>query len=367
MALTSQDETDLILPLYQGAQENPYFATFLERLRRRTEADHVAIALRTIGASGSESVVFHAGTDLHALAAERGIESLHMLEDEHGDRLRLGRAYSVAEFVDHDAAYRARRAAGIVKLGILDERVVRVLEEAGLSASLVLARRKSCSAADSALLSNLAPYVTQAVRHLVAAERQRIAAEMTAQGLGRSGVGWILFESDGRIAAIDPACERLLADLAGIAARPGERLRDIRQQAEEQLAAAASEMARNLDALSRVVVLSDDPRIEALLVPTEDALVTTLKPAAMLALCRLPRQPSPERPERLAQLFELPKREAELAIALADGLSIAEAAETMGLTLETARNYSKRLYAKLGVRGQAELVRLIYESTAVLA
>jgi DNA-binding CsgD family transcriptional regulator len=38
----------------------------------------------------------------------------------------------------------------------------------------------------------------------------------------------------------------------------------------------------------------------------------------------------------------------------------------MGLTIETARNYSKKLYAKLGVRGQAELVRLVYESSAVL-
>ncbi|MEJ2459021.1 MAG: helix-turn-helix transcriptional regulator, partial [Novosphingobium sp.] len=65
--------------------------------------------------------------------------------------------------------------------------------------------------------------------------------------------------------------------------------------------------------------------------------------------------------------FELPRREAELAVALNEGLSIAEAAERMGLTLETARNYSKRLYAKLGVRGQAQLVRLVSDSVAVMA
>ncbi|MFD2136325.1 helix-turn-helix transcriptional regulator [Novosphingobium resinovorum] len=59
-------------------------------------------------------------------------------------------------------------------------------------------------------------------------------------------------------------------------------------------------------------------------------------------------------------------REAQLAIALNEGQSIAEAAENMGLTLETARNYSKRLYAKLGVRGQAELVRLVSDSVAVM-
>lgn len=44
-----------------------------------------------------------------------------------------------------------------------------------------------------------------------------------------------------------------------------------------------------------------------------------------------------------------------------------EAAHMMGLTDETARNYSKRIYAKMGVRGQAELVRLIFLSSASLA
>jgi DNA-binding CsgD family transcriptional regulator len=290
-----------------------------------------------------------------------------MLEDAHRDQLRLGRAYSVAEFIDHDPAYKAQRAAGIEQLGIFDERVLRVLDESGVTATLVLARRNPCSAADAALLSNLAPYVALAIRNLIDAERQRVEAAMTAQGLGRSGVGWILFDSDARVAAIDPTTEKLLLELAGIAARPAERLRDIDQKAEEQLASAAAELAENLQAEMRSVVLSDDPRIEALLVPANGVPVTTLKPPVMLALCRLPRLASPDRPGRLARLFDLPKREAELAIALSDGFSIAEAADAMGLTLETARNYSKRLYAKLGLRGQAELVRLVYESSAVLA
>jgi len=367
MSLTSQDETDLILPLYQGAQEDPHFATFLERLRRRTDADHVAIAIRRSDTRDAESTTFHAGIDLESLAAALGIDALHMLEDVHRDHLRLGRAYSVAEFIDHDPAYKARRAAGIEQLGIIDERVVRFLDETGISATLVLARRKPCSAADAALLSNLAPYVALAIRNLINVEMKMVEAEMTAQGLGRSGMGWILFDREARISAIDPATGRLLAKLAGIAARPGERLRDLGQHAEEQLASAAAELAVSDEAETRSVVLRDDPRIEALLVPASGVELTTLKPPAMLALCRLPREASPDRPDRLARLFDLPRREAELAIALADGLSIVEAAEAMGLTVETARNYSKRLYAKLDVRGQAELVRLIYESSAVLA
>ena len=70
MALTSQDETDLILPLYQGARENPRFATFLERLRRRTEAEYIAIAIRRSDVPRAATTRFHAGADIHAAGIE---------------------------------------------------------------------------------------------------------------------------------------------------------------------------------------------------------------------------------------------------------------------------------------------------------
>jgi len=50
---------------------------------------------------------------------------------------------------------------------------------------------------------------------------------------------------------------------------------------------------------------------------------------------------------------------------MAQAISISDAAETLGLTIETARNYSKKIYAKTGARGQAELVRIVL--TSVLA
>ena len=87
----------------------------------------------------------------------------------------------------------------------------------------------------------------------------------------------------------------------------------------------------------------------------------------MIAWCRFERSDHGRRIDALSKLFNLPPREAEFAVAVADGLSIAEAGKQMGLTLETARNYSKQLYAKLDVSGQAQLVRLVLRSGAALA
>ena len=59
--------------------------------------------------------------------------------------------------------------------------------------------------------------------------------------------------------------------------------------------------------------------------------------------------------------------EARLAWQLAQGTSIAEAASMTGLSEETARNYSKKIYAKTGARGQPELVRIILTSVLAIA
>jgi DNA-binding CsgD family transcriptional regulator len=71
-------------------------------------------------------------------------------------------------------------------------------------------------------------------------------------------------------------------------------------------------------------------------------------------------------PVHLMALHGLSRMEARLAWALCQGSSLNEAAEELGLTRETARNYSKRIYTKVGARGQADLVRLILTGIAPL-
>jgi len=71
--------------------------------------------------------------------------------------------------------------------------------------------------------------------------------------------------------------------------------------------------------------------------------------------------------ERLiATLFDLSPSEANLAALLTQGLTLAEAARETGLTESTVRSYSKKIFAKVGVGRQAELVRLILRSVAML-
>jgi len=74
-----------------------------------------------------------------------------------------------------------------------------------------------------------------------------------------------------------------------------------------------------------------------------------------------------DRCEQLVELFGLLPSEARLAWAIAQGIPISEAAANLGITVETARNYSKKIYAKTGARGQAELVRIVLTSVLAIA
>jgi DNA-binding CsgD family transcriptional regulator len=48
-------------------------------------------------------------------------------------------------------------------------------------------------------------------------------------------------------------------------------------------------------------------------------------------------------------------------------MTIAEAANALGLSVESARTYSKGVYLKTGARGQADLVRLVHRSVLTIA
>lgn len=62
---------------------------------------------------------------------------------------------------------------------------------------------------------------------------------------------------------------------------------------------------------------------------------------------------------RLRSLYQLSNREAQLAIALADGATPQDIAEDWGIAIGTVRTQIKHLSAKLGCHRQADIVRIV--------
>jgi DNA-binding CsgD family transcriptional regulator len=96
-----------------------------------------------------------------------------------------------------------------------------------------------------------------------------------------------------------------------------------------------------------------------------DQYQSEVSPALIVYACDpMQQEMAPKR--FVAQLFGFNSSEASLAALLANGMTLAQAARELGITENTARTYSKRMFDKMGVRRQTELVRLILTGVAPL-
>ncbi|WP_138472696.1 helix-turn-helix transcriptional regulator [Poseidonocella sp. HB161398] len=67
--------------------------------------------------------------------------------------------------------------------------------------------------------------------------------------------------------------------------------------------------------------------------------------------------------ETLRAVFGLTRSEALVAAGISHGLSLREISDELSLSIETTRTYSKRIYSKLGISRQSELVSQVLRVT----
>ena len=173
-------------------------------------------------------------------------------------------------------------------------------------------------------------------------------------------------DAKGRIVATSAAADTLLQHGSGLRRTAGDRLIAQDIMVDRRLTAAIRAVGEGAAGRPRAINISTDPWVDLLIVPGGAEAANT-SGAAMIAYIQGDSLSLDDRHEQIAELFGLLPSEARFALLLSRGLSIAEAGAKLGLTIETARNYSKKIYAKTGARGQADLVRFILTSVLSLA
>jgi DNA-binding CsgD family transcriptional regulator len=158
------------------------------------------------------------------------------------------------------------------------------------------------------------------------------------------GISWVLLGANG--AAI------LTSDTVPLGLLIGDKLR-LAQTAQRQLTQQISSYAEGQNTKPLAMVIGSR---QALLVP-----FSAHGAVAILYLLNAKTAADQAWPI-LADIFALTPNEARFAAELAGGKTIAQAGAALGFTVETARHYSKQLYAKLGAAGQVEVVRRIENS-----
>lgn len=337
MRIPNLGETELLVPLHDGVFERPMWRTFLARLRSVSGASGAMLVLRT-----AES------RDRRVLVQGDGQEIADLLDEQ----MREGRVYALAEL-------------GEKRDG--DLRAMRLAEKEGWDAWLALCSNGAFTAEHSSLLAALAPHLRVALRVLASLEREKAHASMSADAFARMNFGWIAIDERCRIVDADAQAQRFLESSGSLRRGPYGRLTPSSPAIDRQLTTIARECSADRKARPRAINLGRDPWIDILVSPVRiDEMAGGGRAVAMIYL-RGDRSSSADRHEQLVDLFDLTPAEARLAWSLSQGASIAEAAKLHGLTLETARYYSKKIYAKTGARGQVDLVRHILTGVLALA
>jgi DNA-binding CsgD family transcriptional regulator len=275
--------------------------------------------------------------------------------------LRPGRIYALDEMLDYDnRAQLAAQRAALTEMGIRYGRFLRVSAGGAADAWLVLVReREDFSGSAVAVLDAVAAHLAAALRTLSALIDQRLQTALATAALCRLGVGQLAFDAGGRVMAADSIAEAALTLVPEPGGRPGRRLQ-LRPDAARKLEAACTALAADPQAPPQLVRLNETPAGD-LLLRRSDLVLTEpgAHPAVIGVLRETRREPARAAIRTLAMRHALSRNEAALAHALSLGESLAQAGARLHLTEQTARNYSKRIYAKTGARGQADLVRIV--------
>lgn len=369
MAFLPQDQRELYHPLIEGIQESPPWRTFMRNLVARTNARRAFLIVTLANAMpGQDPTVLHFMAPRAATEDPLDFRRLLELNLHPYGQLRPERVYALDEMLAFDdPGQLARQREGLRRMGIRYGRWLRISAGTADAWMVLVREREDFSAAAVATLSAIAPHFASALRARVKLAEQTLQADMAQQGLRRLGIGQLAFDRDGRVMAADAQAEALLTLAEDPTGQPGRRLQ-LTPDLARQLGRICAAIADRGEADVPVIALDRDRPLFLLLRRAELDLPGPSALPAAIGTVRAFRPPEARRAiPAIAALHGLSQREAALALGMMRGESIVGAGAALRLTAETSRSYSKRIYARTGASGQADLVRILFEGLAPLA
>lgn len=229
------------------------------------------------------------------------------------------------------------------------------------------------SSADRALCDALIPHMGRALHiHSQLGQRHSLSA-LYAQAMGRLRIATLILDGEGSILETNQVAREMLATGDGLkvvcgrleACYPGDnkRLYKSIRAASSMTAddvvppAEALSINRPSGEVSLGIVVEPIPQQEWNESDSQPVVVIYGRDAVGQSILST---------SMTRQVFGLTPSESALAMELANGLSLEEAARSLGVRPNTARAHLRAIFSKTGVRRQTELVRLILNSVVTL-
>jgi DNA-binding CsgD family transcriptional regulator len=355
-------EIQAVAAVYTGAMSDPPWQDVVEMLCDRMNAMLMAISFRrvsddmpSIGVQAFRGQGQKLWTNFHSRFRSLRIFGRDMAVP--GRILRL----SDCDHINHPEIARLR-AESLVPCGAGEAYCLAIGEHVALNTYLVWVKRygEDLTSGEQAWIHALAPHLERAVEGYYRTRRAQLSCRVLGDALGKLSVGVAAIDHDDRILFSNEIAAHILAtspDIAGHAQRLTVHDPILRKKLDQ---------ARLKPQAARICG-PDGQAVGILIMAAEgrDELGPGSRPERAIYFHTL--SSNSDAPERLvADLYDLSRTEAKLCVLLVDGLTLRECAEKMGISENTARTYSKQVFAKTNVSRQVDLVRLMLRSLMML-
>lgn len=383
MSTTNLELTDSLLKLLYGGPLEPVpWRGFLKALTAHIGCDNAAITLQ-LSREGLAPMLIWGESPAVDLDLARDIGSRHaaighldMLRnalEQSGDILLLHEVTS-REALLEDEFYQTV----LLPYGIEQALGMHVREPGGLECNIGLTssgKGLQFGKAHKQFMAGLRPHVTQALEIFARIYRDESEIDVLTDTLDRLTIGTFMIDGRGKLLRANGAAGELMERGETFHIFDGRLMLNgrsdsirFRQSIEQALAARISNHKNDKNDYVRAFRCIDNGNenlgVLVRSVPRDRLSPADLGAAVVVYVTDAGRTGSFK--QLIATLFDLSPSEANLAALLTEGLTLAEAARETGLTESTVRSYSKKIFAKLGVSRQTDLVRLILRSVAML-
>jgi DNA-binding CsgD family transcriptional regulator len=386
--LVDKDFDRLVQAIYRGAVEQPPWHSTLPALREAIDAEVVSLVLRPPSAGdrgfilncvrpdrehrGENSVLADPG-DWEVTAYREQFFSLDPFINLPLDRIiSLDDLLSDADLIASDYYQHYLEPIGLFRILGVDTG-----QPESLLARLRFSRRREeppFSARDREVLALITPHLHLAIEIYARLNQMTSERDIYAGAVDQLSVATIILDEKGRLLNTNALASALLKEGDGLSLR-GKHLRIESRSTDRELQSALSSVIRAQQAGETSVVKAlrvprpgGRPPLGLVVrpVPVSEWAEGQTGPCAAVFVSD-PEQHDSASQQTLGELFGLTPAEANVAILLARGLSLAEVSQVQNISPHTARAQLKSIFAKTGVSRQAELVRMIIKSVASLA
>jgi DNA-binding CsgD family transcriptional regulator len=372
----------LLGAIYEGPTETPPWQSALQILREELRAAHVTLMLRP-PSQDSTGIMINTGP-----VTRQGVESYetHFFSLDPFVRLPEGQVVTAEELIGRQWLQSAVYQEYLKPLDIRHLLGADIYTRDGIECRLRVTRSHNAGAfseADKALCRFLLPHLKRSIQLHARLDFLECERSLFAGTVNRMLLGMMSFAQDGSIIETNQEARRILAEKDGIwlagntlCVDSSQESRELQRMIRSALAdsgAIAAPDSEGVDGPGVVEAMSiTRPSGRAKLgvlvraVPLGQWSESKQRPAVVVFLRDPESNAAQPSQELVRRLFGLTRMEAQLALLLAEGLTLDEAAEKMNVRRNTARTHLRSIFCKTGVTRQTMLVRLLLNSVLTL-